>query len=680
MTKFLAIFSLVIIVLLAFAACGEESIPTPAPDAQPIEAEVQRSVAAALADQSADSIREDAMSTEDISALVQEAIGPQAPEGISPEQVQSAVERAVSEAPQGVSESQVQAVVADALERVGSDSEAMMMEPQAVATSASAPAATAAPRVTPVPTPPLSLPLPSTPAPTATPAYRAPSTPAPTATAAPASRSTATPAPTSVPQAVGTPSAVTFQDYLRERFVSTAADAVSTFSLDTDRTSYYLALNWAQAGYDIDPDSVRAEEWINAFNYQYDPPLRNDSFSISSDVFRHPLESGMHMARIAFQAPEMDYDATPVNVTLVLDASGSMDTGNRVAIAREAAEAIRRSLRSHDRIAVVHFSTDVLSQYTVDHRPSDDPAVARSISQLDPHSSTNVQAGLNRGVQLADQARRANPDAYNYIILMSDGVANVDATDPFAILESAGDYDSSNPLRLITIGVGIENYNDYLLEQLAQHGNGWYRYFTDTSQARATFSRENWLALSIPFADQTRAQVTWDPNMVQSWRIVGYENRITSDESFTQARREFAEIPAGAATTVFYELELKSPVPGGVAQLGEVELRWVTPATGESNRQHTSIFRQGDIRFESVSDSLLSLGALVALSADRYSSLPYADTSSPSVHEDLLYLTEQLRSLDSRLGDLGAYQDLVFLMQHITQNSKEALRPSGYSR
>ena len=678
MTKFLAIFSLVIIVLLAFAACGEESIPTPAPDAQPIEAEVQRSVAAALADQSADSIREDAMSTEDISALVQEAIGPQAPEGISPEQVQSAVERAVSEAPQGVSESQVQAVVADALERVDSDSEAMMMEPQAVATSASAPAATAAPRVTPVPTPALSLPLPSTPAPTATPAYRAPSTPAPTATAAPASRSTGTPTPP--PAAVSTPSAATFQDYLRERFVSTAADAVSTFSLDTDRTSYYLALNWAQAGYDIDPDSVRAEEWINAFNYQYDPPLRNDSFSIYSDVFRHPLENGMHMARIAFQAPEMDYDATPINVTLVLDASGSMDTGNRVAIAREAAEAIRRSLRSHDRIAVVHFSTDVLSQYTVDHRPSDDPAVARSISQLDPHSSTNVQAGLNRGVQLAGQARRADPSAYNYIILMSDGVANVDATDPFAILESAGDYDSSNPLRLITIGVGIENYNDYLLEQLAQHGNGWYRYFTDTSQARATFSRENWLALSIPFADQTRAQVTWDPNMVESWRIVGYENRITSDESFTQARREFAEIPAGAATTVFYELELKSPVPGGVAQLGEVELRWVTPATGESNRQHTSIFRQGDIRFDSVSDSLLSLGALVALSADRYSSLPYADTSSPSVHEDLLYLTEQLRSLDSRLGDLGAYQDLAFLMQHITQNSREALRPSGYSR
>ena len=679
MTKFLAIFSLAIIVLLVFAACGEESIPTPAPDAQAIEAAVQRSVAAALADQSADSIREDAMSTEDVSALVQEAIGAQAPEGISPEQVQSAIERAVSEAPQGLSESQVQAVVADDLERSGSDSEAMMMEPEAVATPAStpAPAAASAPRVTAMPTPALSLPIPSTPAPTATPSYRAPSTPVPTATAVPASRSTGTPTPP--PAAVGTPSATTFQDYLRERFVSTAADAVSTFSLDTDRTSYHLALNWARTGYEVDPDSVRAEEWINAFNYNYERPLRNDSFAVTSDLFQHPLDSRMHMARIAFQAAEANYDSTPVNVTLVLDASGSMSTDNRVEIAREAADSIRRSLSDRDRIAVVHFSSEVIRQHTVKHTRPSDRAVARSINDLTPENSTNVQAGLDLAVQLADRARRQNPNAYNYIILMSDGVANVDATDPFAILESAGDYDSANPLRLITIGVGIENYNDYLLEQLAQHGNGWYRYLSDTNQARATFTRENWLALSVPFADQTRAQVTWDPNMVESWRIVGYENRITSDESFTQARREFAEIPAGAATTVFYELELTNTALRGGARLGEVELRWVTPATGESNRQHSTIFGQGDVRFSAVNNPLLQLGALIALSSDRYSSLPYADSSTPSVHRDLLFLTDELRSLDSRLGDLGAYQDLNFLMEHITRNSREVTTPSGYS-
>ena len=386
------------------------------------------------------------------------------------------------------------------------------------------------------------------------------------------------------------------------------------------------------------------------------------------------------LARIAFQAPEIDYDATPVNVTLVLDASGSMADGNRVAIAREAADSIRRSLRAHDRIAVVHFSTDVLREYTVDHTHPDDSDVTRSIDRLAPHNSTNVQAGLDLGVQLADRARRDNPDAYNYIILMSDGVANVDATDPFAILESAGDHDSQTPLRLITIGVGIENFNDYLLEQLAQHGNGWYRYLTDTAQARATFSRENWLALSIPFADQTRAQVTWDPNVVDAWRIVGYENRITSDESFTQARREFAEIPAGAATTVFYELELKDPGYAGSLDLGEVELRWVTPSSGESNRQHSGITGRDNIGFNAIGDSMLQLGALVALSADRYSSLPFADSDSPSVHQDLLYLMDELRSLDRSLGNLGAYQDALFLLDHITRYPQDAVQPSGYSQ
>ena len=154
----------------------------------------------------------------------------------------------------------------------------------------------------------------------------------------------------------------------------------------------------------------------------------------------------MHMARIAFQAPDTSFDSTPVNVTLVLDASGSMDQGNRVDIAREAAETIRQSLRSQDRIAVVQFSTNVLNEFTVEHRSPDDSAVVRSISRLTPSSSTNVQAGLNKGVQLADRARSANPDAYNYIILMSDGVANVDATNPFAILESAYDPNLGQPL------------------------------------------------------------------------------------------------------------------------------------------------------------------------------------------------------------------------------------------
>lgn len=469
----------------------------------------------------------------------------------------------------------------------------------------------------------------------------------------------------------------TFKDYPRATFVTTARDAVTTFSLDTDRTSFHLALNWARSAYRVEPDSVRAEEWINAFNYDYALPLRDDSFAIATDVFRHPLDSGLHLARIAFQAADLAYDDTPLNVTLVLDASGSMREGGRVAIAREAAESIRRSLRGQDRIAVIHFTTRVLSEYTVEHSDPDDRNIRWSIDRLAPHGSTNVQAGLDLGVQLADRIRRERPDAYNYIILMSDGVANVDATDPFSILKSADDRDDTNPLRLITIGVGIENYNDYLLEQLAQHGNGWYRYVSTVEQARGTFSRENWLALSIPFADQTRAQVTWDPEMVTVWRIVGYENRATSDESFTEARKEFAEIPAGAATTVFFELQLTDAGRQDTARLGEVEIRWVTPASGESNRQHATLL-SNSVALENARDAaFLRFGSIVALAADRYSNLDFAE--SP-VDRDLAILLEELWSLDRQLGDLTSYKDFSFLLDYLTQTAQKERPSSGYSR
>lgn len=505
---------------------------------------------------------------------------------------------------------------------------------------------------------------------------------------------TAPPAAASAPQA-GTPQraitpaparppATTFQDYRRQPFVATAEDAVSTFSLDTDRTSYQLALSWLQEGYDIEPDSVRAEEWINAFDYQYEAPADDWGFSVTSNVAMHPLDDSKHLVRIGFQAAEVA-DDRPLNVTLVLDASGSMGDGNRVDIARAAAEAIRQSLRPQDRVAVVHFTESVIHDLTVEHTSPDATAVERSIQRLAPHGSTNVQAGLNLGVRLADRIRRERPEAYNYVVLMSDGVANVDATNPFAILESAYDRNALNPLRLITIGVGINNYNDVLLEQLAQHGNGWYRYLDDTGQARATFSRDNWLALSTPFADQTRAQVTWDPDLVRSWRIIGYENRVTSDQSFAEDRKEFAEIPSGAATTVFYEIELhdRALARGGQdVTLANVELRWVVAETGQSRSQRSEVRGRLDSSLGASGDPLLQLGAIVALSADRYGGL-YDGEYVAEISRDLTELEGQLGSLQSSLGGLGAYQDFRFMLEHMAERARTEAPPtnsSGYSR
>ena len=542
------------------------------------------------------------------------------------------------------------------------------------------------------------------PAPTEAPtmAEAATAAPAPHPTTAPAaaasSHAAPTPAPTMMasslpPQqgamsgaqgAAGSPPDTTFRDYRRQPFVAAAEDNVSTFSLDTDRTSFQLALNWARAGYEVNPDSVRAEEWVNAFDYGYVKPGRKDDFNIYTGLFPHPLDENKRLARIAFQSPEV-VDDKPLNVTLVLDASGSMADGNRVDIARAAAESIRRSLRDDDRIAVVHFTDDVIHQYTVEHRRPGDSRVTDSIAWLQPHGSTNVQAGLNLGVMLADDARERRPDAYNYVILMSDGVANVDATDPFAILETAYDANARNPLRLITVGVGINNYNDVLLEQLAQHGNGWYRYLNDTVQAEATFSRDNWLALSTPVADHTRAQVTWNPETVERWRIIGYENRVTAAENFVQDRKEFAELYSGAATTVFFELELQEDAPSrGLVDLGELRLAWSNPETGYSTEYH-KFLRESVTGFEG---AMGHLGAIAALSADRYSALPYAGEdglrlSAADIHRDLSTLLSQLRGLRPELSGLDAYKDFLFLLEHITGSVAERAppsTPSGYSR
>ncbi len=515
-------------------------------------------------------------------------------------------------------------------------------------------------------------------------------TPAPQATGWPGSQSralpTATPRPATLPSHSGstdTPPDARFRDLVQSGWVYAHEDNLSTFSLDTDRTSFSLALNWAQNGYKIEPNSVRAEEWINAFNYEYPQPAHDDTFGITTDVFAHPLYSDFHMVRLGFQAPYV-MDEKPLNVTLVLDASGSMADGNRVDIARAAAEAIRESLSRDDRIAVVHFTDNVISDYTVRHSRADARDVRESIRKLAPHSSTNVQAGLNEGVRLADRARRQRPDAHNYIILMSDGVANVDATDPFAILESAYDRDEGNPLRLITIGVGISNYNDVLLEQLAQYGNGWYRYLNDVDHARATFDRDNWLAISTPFADQTRAQVEWNSDVVESWRMIGYENRLTSDQSFTENRKEFAEIPSGAATTVFFEVRLT----GGTlsrrfesANLGTVALRWVDPGSGISNRQATELNSRLDHTLGRSGDALLEFGAVVALAADRYASLPYTDDlDGTAARGELESLQSRTERLASRLGNLNAYHDFLLVLDRMLDAMPQTSeRSSGYS-
>ena len=271
-----------------------------------------------------------------------------------------------------------------------------------------------------------------------------------------------------------------------------------------------------------------------------------------------------------------------------------------------------------------------------------------------------------------------------FVIFLTLRSSNAIKSYPLTI--SVVRLDDANPLRLITIGVGIDNYNDFLLEQLAQHGNGWYRYLDDVASARRTFHRDNWLALSIPFADQTRAQVRWDPDVVERWRILGYENRVTSEERFAEDRKEFAEIPSCATITAFYEIELTDEagdVTGGVS-LGNVEARWVSPKSRESMSVEAAIMARSVDDMKDREYALLRLGALVGLAADRYGSpaLMEGRRIKHSVRDALGLIEDDLDELEAELGGLGAYKDFAFLLGHMALNAPERGDDvdSGYSR
>ena len=247
-------------------------------------------------------------------------------------------------------------------------------------------------------------------------------------------------------------------------------------------------------------------------------------------------------------------------------------------------------------------------------------------------------------------------------------MANVNATDPFDILHSVGqdsEYSRRNPLRIITIGVGIQGYNDHLLEQIAQHGNGWYRYFDDVQQAESTFSRENWRRIVTPYADQARAQVTWIPETVAYWRIVGYENRVIADANFSGDLREFAEIPSGAATTVLYELQLVQQRRGWAHEfLGTIEVWWVQPISGESRSHASGISGNVAASLEELNDPLLEMGVYAGLSADIYASLDQGGygTGGDDVFRRLEELYVKHLSLETQLGNLQAYMDVTWLL------------------
>jgi Ca-activated chloride channel homolog len=381
--------------------------------------------------------------------------------------------------------------------------------------------------------------------------------------------------PNSAAQPSGrSPADVFFENYGVNPSIDTEDDNLSTFALDVDTGSYTIMRNYLKDGNLPPSDSVRVEEYVNYFEQGYPNPPRHQAFGINIDGAPSPFTETerYQMMRVGIQGYQVpDEERKDAALTFVIDVSGSMDMDNRLGLVKRSLELLVEQLRPWDTVSIVVYGTD--AHVILEPTPgSEKGTILDAIYRLQPEGVTNAEAGIRLGYKMAMSAYK--PDGINRVILCSDGVANVGETGPEEILSEVRHYVEEG-VTLTTVGFGMDNYNDVLMEQLADHGDGFYAYVDDLREARRLFIDQITGTLQT-IAMDAKVQVDFNPEVVKRYRLVGFENRAIADEDFRDNSVDAGEIGAGHSVTALYEIKLYPEAYGRVAT---VSMRWQDPDT-----------------------------------------------------------------------------------------------------
>ena len=380
--------------------------------------------------------------------------------------------------------------------------------------------------------------------------------------------------PTAAPQTIPTPIDNYFQDYGVNPFIDTDRDHLSTFAIDVDTASYSIMRNYLSDGNLPPYDAVRVEEFVNYFDQEYPTP-EDVAFGVYADGAPSPFhEDGTYILRFGVQGYRVsEEERKPLVLTFVIDVSGSMASEGRLELVKDSLKLLVERLHSDDSVGIVAYTSDafIVLEPVSGRRQG---KILDAIDSLRPMESTNAEAGLRLGYQMAMQAY--DPDATNRVILCSDGVANTGNTDPDVMLSVVHGYIDEG-VTLTTIGVGMGNFNDVLLEKLADNGNGNYAYIDTIDEARKVLV-DDLVANMQVIALDAKIQVDFNPEVVARYRLIGYENRAVADQDFRDDSVDAGEIGAGHSATALYAIQLKSGAEGRIAT---VQLRWKDPDTRE---------------------------------------------------------------------------------------------------
>ncbi len=368
---------------------------------------------------------------------------------------------------------------------------------------------------------------------------------------------------------------VFFKGHGTNPFIDPEDDNLSTFGMDADSASYSVMRRYLRDGNLPPTEAVRVEEFINAFDYDYTPPT-DAAFALHLEGAPSKFGEGKRrqLLRIGIQGRVVpDVDRKDAVLTFVIDVSGSMGMENRLGLVKKALRLLVKQLRPADKIGIVVYGTNarvVLPHTSVVNREH----ILERIESLCTEGVTNLEDGIHKGYELA--RKNAESDCINRVILCSDGVANAGQTAPDQLLKEIRDHVDDDGIFLTTVGFGMGNYNDVLMEQLAKKGNGNYAYVDTLSEARRIFV-ENLTGTLQTIAKDAKVQVAFNPDTVRQFRLIGYENRQMKHEDFRNDEADAGEIGAGHSVTALYEVKLNKGVDSG--KLAKVAIRYEDPGT-----------------------------------------------------------------------------------------------------
>ncbi|MDP1823368.1 MAG: von Willebrand factor type A domain-containing protein [Archangium sp.] len=390
----------------------------------------------------------------------------------------------------------------------------------------------------------------------------------------------------------------------------TALDSRSTFAVDVDTASYTWARRTILESNALPAaDGIRVEEWINAFDYSLEEP-KGAPFAISVVGAASPFDEAKTLVKVSLQGRHVDEEQRkPAHLVFLVDVSGSMSGADRLPLARRALEVLTRQLRPTDTVAIATYAgrAEIVLQPTSAAKQDQILSAVRSLET--GGGGTNQGSGMELAYRLA--VGQVQKGTTSRVIVLTDGDTNIGPNLSTEQMLASVHSHVEEGVTLTTVGFGLGNYKADALEQLADKGNGQALY-VDSDQAIDKAFRQGLTGTLEVIAKDVKVQVSFDPKVVSTYRLIGYENRAVADEDFRNDQVDAGELGSGHTVTALYEVTLTS----ASGALGSIAVRGQLPDSNEVFEVSESIPRSAVAHALAETGADLRFAAAVALGAD----------------------------------------------------------------